>query len=328
MGRRTTIKKPIEEQLTDQQLARLEEEHLFTEAEVIQQEIVSRIPGFATFLKRYELRPLLKILASIGVIVAVFFLTGWETSALGFTLFAIATGLSYLLQIKNQDRDSTIVVESKLAGQKITRGDNTPSYDHDFMVMESRFAIWEVPNILIRNGLFQIPGDQQSTFLPGTGNFIFVDLFDRINRTCVLPKDMDVSNIAFYTNANSMITSKLETEAQRVQANKEREQAIKDEYSIGRLSEQEAYRMLQPIKIETKALMNPNRKTKRDIFFEYQRLIPLMGEKITELQNKEFLIADVIASRRLYGLFNRNMPEEIKKSHKSIGSLLGIPYDG
>lgn len=324
-GRRSKIKKPTEEQLSDEQLARIEEEHLWTEGEVIQQEIFARMPGWITFLRKYEFKPLLKILGTIGIIIAVWYFAGWEAVSAGVASLLLMFAICYILQVKSQDRDSTIFVEAKLPGQKIEIGDNTPPYDHDFVVMEPRFAIWEVPNVLIRNGLFRIPGEQQRTFLPGTGNLIFTDLFDRINRTCVLPSDMDVANIALYTNANPMIAEKLSRNAEQISLDAETERLIKGLYSTGQMSEKDAFALLRPIKLRNKAFMSPNHKTRRDIFFELQTIIPAMRERINTLQNKTFLLADVLATRWFYKTYNVNMPSEIKEGHGTVSKLLGIP---
>ena len=249
---------------------------------------------------------------------------GWDAVASGVTLFIFLAIISYLVQVRHQDRDSTIFVEMKLPGQLISIGDNSP-YSRPFYTTEKRFAVWEVPNTLIRNGLFFIPGDQPRTFLPGANNLIFVDLFDRINRTCVLPQDLDVANIAFATNANPLITGKMENAAEQIKLDKKTEKLINDLYRSKQIKASEAEDMLRPIKIRQHTLMTPTGSTKRDIFFELQTIIPELREKLQWLSNNIFLLADFIAAKGIYQSLNRPMPEQIRDDHNLLYKLLGLP---
>lgn len=302
----------------------LEEQNLVTEEEALQEEIITEIPGIIRLLMKYELRPLAKIVASVLLLAGVWVLFGWDAVASGIASFLFLFAIMYWLQLKHQHKDNTIFVEMKLPGQKITTGDHSP-YTQSFFTTEKRFAIWAVPNTIIRHGLFKVPGDQPKTLLPGSGDVIFVDLFDRINRTCVMPRDMDVANVALPTNANRAVAEKLNKVAEQIKLDKKTERLIKDLYVSGELKAAEAQDMLRPIKIRQAAFVNPTSETKRDIFFELQSIIPEMREKLQEVSNKIFILADFMAARGIYQLVNRPMPEYIRKDHRTLGKILGLP---
>ena len=320
----TPVKGAPDERLTPMQYRMLEEQNLMTEEEALQQEIITEIPGIIRLLMRYEMKPILKIFVGILLIVAVWLMFGWDAVASGVASFVFLFVLLYYIQLKHQHKDATIFVEMKLPGQKITTGDHSP-YSQTFFTTEKRFAVWAVPNTVIRNGLFTIPGDQPRTLLPGSGEVIFVDMFDRINRTCVMPRDMDVANIGLATNANPMVAEKLTKVAEQIKLDKETERLIMDLWNRKEISAKEAQRLLSPIKIRQAAFMSPTSETKRDVFFELQRVIPELREKYQEISNKIFLLADAMAARGIYQLVNRPMPEHVRRDHELLGKLLGLP---
>jgi len=315
---------PLDEQLSESQYAALEEEKLITESEALQEEIITRIPGFVTLLKQYELKPLVKIFGAILIMVIIYWFVGWDAVVSGIMLYLIIAGVTYLLQMKNQDKDITVFVEMKLAGQRIRKGDHS-LYSKEFFTTESRFAVWHVPNTIIRRGLFKVPGDQPPTLMPGSGKVIFCDLFDRINRTCVLPEDMDVSNIAFATNANPLLIEKMERIGEQVKLDVRTERWVREYYNAGKMTAKDAMEALEPVKIRKRALLSPTNKTKRDIFFELQTVVPQMREKISFLSNKMFLLADFIAAKGIYQGLNRPMPEDVKSDHNFVYKITGLP---
>lgn len=314
----------VDEKTTHEQYGVLDTDRLYTEEEAIQEEIVTRIPGFVKLLMQYEWKPLTRIIGAIALIVAVYLLIGWDAVASGVALFLFIMVVSYLIQIKHQERDSTIFVEMKLPGQKITLGDHSP-YSKVFYTTEKRFGVWEVPNTLLRNGLFHMPGEQSPSMLPGTDHIVFCDLFDRVNRTCVLPKDMDVANIALVTNANPMLAKRMGAISEQVKLDKKMEKLITDLYSTGQMSAVESKKLLEPISIRQRTLMSPTGETRRDIFFDLQSVIPELREKLQETSNKIFLLADFLAARGIYQSTNRSMPEQIRKNHNFLYKLYGLP---
>lgn len=313
-----------DERLTEDQYKYGVEEKLLTESEVLQEEIITQIPGIIKLLMKYEWRALTKLIISVLVIAVVWFFVGWDAIASGIALFLFLAVISYWVQTKHQARDSTIFVEMKLPGQYIMVGDHSP-YSKSFYTTEKRFAIWEVPNTLIRNGLFRVPGDQPRVFLPGANNIIFVDLFDRLNRTCVMPRDLDVANIAFATNANPMLIEKMEGVAERIQMDKQIEKLINDLYATKQIKASEAEKMLRPIKIRHSVLMSNSGSTKRDIFFELQYIIPEFREKLQEMSSKIFILADFLAAKGIYQSVNIPMPEDIRKDHNLLYKVMGVP---
>jgi hypothetical protein len=312
--------------LSREQQALMGYKNLLTEKEVLQEEIITEIPGLIRLLMEHERKPILKIAGGIFLLLALWFIFGWDAVASGVVSFIFFFGLLYWFQSTHQDRDCTIFVEMRLPGQQITTGDHSP-YSKSFFTVEKRFAVWAVPNGIIRRGLFKIPGDQPMTLMPGTGKVIFVDYFDEIRRTCVLPRDMDVANIALPTNANPLVAEKLNKISEQIKLDKKTERLVKDLYMQGEIKAGEAHDMLKPIKIRNAAFMDPDTETRRDIFLELQSVIPEMREKLKGISNKIFLLADFMAARGIYQLVNRPMPENIRKDHKLLYDLLGLPMD-
>jgi len=313
-----------DEKLTPVQYKLMEEQNLITEEEALQQEIITEIPGFIRLLMQYEVKPLIKIIVGIVALLAVWFLFGWDAVAGGIASFIFLFALTYYIQLKHQHKDATYFVEMKLPGQKISTGDHSP-YSQTFFTTEKRFAIWAVPNTIMRKGLFKMPGDQGKTLMPGSSDVIFVDLFDRINRTCVLPRDMDVANVTLATNANPMLAEKLTRVAEQIKLDKETENLVTELWHRNEISAKEAQKLLKPVKVRQAAFINPTSETKRDIFFELQRVIPELRERYQEISNKIFLIADAMAARGIYQLVNRPMPEHVRRDHELFGKLLGLP---
>ena len=314
----------LDEKLTDAQYQSHVDEKLLTETEVLQEEIITHIPGIIKLLMKYEWQALTKLIVSAIVIGVVYLIVGWDAVAGGIVLFLFIAVISYWVQTKHQARDTTIFIEMKLPGQLIRTGDYSP-YSKSFYTLEKRFAVWEVPNTHIRKGLFHIPGDQPRVFLPGSNNLIFCDLFDRINRTCVLPRDLDVANIAYATNANPLLIEKMESTADQIQHDKEIEKLIVELYDSKQISASEAEKLLKPIRISHKALMSPTGSTRRDIFFELQRIIPEFREKFQELSSNLFVLADFLAAKGIYQCVNRPMPMEVRKNHDLVYKVLGLP---
>jgi len=314
----------FEDRLTGDEYTRLEEDRLLTESEVLQEEIITRIPGFIQLMMKYEWKPVSKILAAIALMAVIYYFVGWDAVVGGVVLYIFLAVVIYMIQMKNQLRDVTTFVEMKLPGQKITVGDHSP-YSKEFYTTEKRFAVYQVPNRLIERGLFKIPGDQPPSLMPGSGQVIFVDFFDRLNRTCVLPRDMDVANIAFVTNANPMLAKKMTAIGEQIKLDKKMENLILDLYSTGKISAAEAQQALKPIEVRQKALLNPTNETRRDIIFELQSIIPDMREKIQFLANKTFLLADFLAAKGIYQSTNRVMPEAIREDHNFVYKVLGLP---
>lgn len=302
----------------------MEEQQLLTESEVLQEEIITRMPGFVRLMLKYEWKPLTKILIAIVMMVVIYYAIGWDAVASGIALYVFLTAISYVIQLKHQERDSTIFVEMKLPGQYIETGEHSP-YSQSFFTTEGRFAVWEVPNTIIRADMFKVPGEQKTSILPGTGSVYYVDLFDRINRTCVLPRDIDVSNISYATNANPMLAEKLNNQAEQIKVDKRTERIIKDLYSTNKISAKDAKAALKPIEIRTRALLSPTNKTKRDIFFELQSIVPDMREKIQLLTNKMFLFSEFLAAQGIYELTNRAMPEAVRDDHNFMRTIMGFP---
>ncbi len=313
-----------DERYSGQARAVLEQDKLYTEQEAIQEEISYRIPGSVKLLLQYEWKPIVKVLMCIIAVIGMYFLFGWDSVAAAIAIYIFATVMVYVIQSKNMNRDSTLFVEMKLAGQKIPTGDHSP-YSKTFYTTESGFRIWEVPNVLMKNGMFKMPSDQSPSMMPGTGRLVFCDFFDRQNRTCVLPRDMDVANIALATNANPMTANKLNRVAEEVLRIKEMEKTAYDLYSTGNLSAEHAASLLRPIAKGKKILLDPTREKKRDIFFELQGIVPEMRERLQEVSNKIFLLADFMSARTVYQLINRPMPEEVKKDHDLVYKLMGVP---
>jgi hypothetical protein len=324
MAVRNQTNKPVDEKLTDEEYGMVSDQQLLTEHDVVQREVITKIPGTITFLMQYELKPLLKIIGSIGVMAALWFFVGWDAVASAVILFAFIAGISYWLQKRSQSKDMTIYVEMRLPGQLIEPSDFSP-YSEPFYTVTKQFAVWAVPNTLIAHGLFKQPGEQGSSALPGSDHVKFVDYFDRINRTCVLPRDMDVANIALPTNANPMVAQKMQDVGEQILLDKETESTIKAAYSMGELDGNSAAKMLRPIKVRQRALMSPTSKTRRDIFFELQATIPELREKLQEISNSIFLLADFIAAKGIYQTINRPMPEEIRNDHNTLYKLIGLP---
>jgi len=315
-----------DETLTPTQYKILEEENLITEEQALQQEIITEIPGFIRLLMKYELKPLIKIAGGVILIVSIWMIFGWDAVAGAVVSFIFLFALTYYIQIKHQHKDAMLFLEMKLPGQKITTGDHSP-YSQTFFTTEKRLAVWSVPNALIRKGLFTIPNDQGKTLMPGSGEIMFVDMFDRINRTCVLPRDMDVANIALPTNANPLVAEKLAKVAEQIKLDKGTEKLITELWHKKEISAKDAQRLLTPIKIRNAAFLNPTTETRRDIFFELQRVIPELREKYQDISNRIFLLADAMAARGIYQLVNRPMPEHVRKDHELLGKLLGLPTD-
>lgn len=315
---------PLDEKLSREEYDLVSDQQLLTEHDVVQREVITKIPGTISFLMQYELKPLLKVLASIGLIAALWFFLGWDAVASAIVLFVFIGVLAYWLQKKSQSKDMTIFVEMRLPGQLIEPSDFSP-YSEAFYTVTKQFAIWMVPNTLIAHGLFKKPGEQGSSVLPGSDHIVFVDYFDRLNRTCVLPRDMDVANIALPTNANPMIAQRMEDVGEQILLDKETEETILSAYSMGQLDESSAAKMLRPVKVRQKALMSPTGKTKRDIFFDLQATIPELREKLQEVSNSIFLLADFIAAKGIYQTINRPMPEDIRNDHNTLYKLIGLP---
>jgi hypothetical protein len=317
-------KGPVDESLPQDQYNMVAGQQFLTEQDVIQQDIITKLPGSITFLLNYELKPLLKIIASVGIMAVIWFLVGWDAVVSAIALFILVYGLSYMIQKKGQSKDMTIFVEMRIPGQKIEPSDFSP-YSQTFFTVTKQFAVWAVQNPLIARGLFNIPGEQGSSAMPGTGHVIFTDLFDRINRTCVLPRDMDVANIALATNANPMVAASMEEVGQQILLDKETEETILSAYSMGHIDEVAAAKMLKPVKIRQQALMSPTSQTRRDIFFQLQATIPELREKLQEVSSSIFLLADFMAAKGIYQTINKPMPEEIRKDHNTVYKLLGFP---
>jgi len=316
--------KPAEQNLTDEQYEYYADQKFMTEQQAMQQEVFTRIPGIITFLLQYELKPLLRILGSIGIMAAMWFFLGWDVVASAIAVFGVAAAIGYLVMAKSQEGDSTLFIESKLAGQKIEPGDHSP-YTQTFFTTETRFAGWLVPNPLIKKQLFTIPGDPSNGMMPWASNIIFCDLFDRLNRTCVMPQDPDVANIGMMTNMNPLLSEKMNETGTIIKQDKETEALIKAMFAMGNISEREAADALKPIKIRQKAFMSPNRASRRDIFFELQKAIPELRKKNNVLSTNIFTLADFLAAHGIYQTVNRVMPEEIRKGHNKIYDLFGLP---
>ena len=313
----------IDERASADQYHAIDESQMMLEEEVIQEDIITKYPGLVKFMVKYEWRPLAKVVGAAGIIFAAFLMLGIEGVIGGLVIFGIALGVMYIVHSNNIGRDTTIFLEAKCAGQKIEPGDHSP-YEQTFVTTENRLALWEVPNVLIKNGLFRFPGGNRSPIMPGADHIICVDLFDRVNRTCVMPRDMDVANIALVTNMNPMLANKMNAVAEEIKHDRRTQELVMDMYRLGNISAKEARDVLQPIEIRQAAFMKPNEETKRNIFFELQNAIPDLRRKYQEVSNKIFLYADFLASRWLYQAVNKPMPENIKKDHDFVDKVMGV----
>jgi len=316
--------KPADQDLTDEQYKVQEAQKFYTEQEAMQQEVVTHIPGIITFLYQYELKPVLRILGSLAIMILIWFFLGWDVVASALAIFGVSAVIGYLLMLKSQEGDSTLFIEAKFPGQKIEPGDHSP-YTKTFFTTETRFAGWSVPNPLIKRQLFTIPGDPSKGMMPWASNIIFCDLFDRLKRTCVMPQDPDVANIGMLTNMNPLLAEKMNEVGMTIQQDKGTERLIKDMFAMGNISAKEAAEMLQPIKIRQKAFMSPNQAPRRDIFFELQKTIPEMRERLQLLSTQTFTLADFLAARGIYQTVNRVMPEAVRKDHNMLYKVLGLP---
>ena len=144
----------IDEKMTQQQYEIREEKEIITESEAIQEELVSNLSALAKIYMKYEWKPTLKIIFSVILMFLIYILVGWDAVASGVTLFTLMVVMLYIFQSKHQEKEYTTYVECKQRGQKIVDGDHNP-YGKEFYVMEKRFAVWLVPNVLIKRGLFK-----------------------------------------------------------------------------------------------------------------------------------------------------------------------------
>ena len=300
-------------------------EHVMTEQEAMQEEIITRIPGPVAFLINYEMRPLIKIIAIIAAILVMYFAFGLEVIVTSAAIFGIVAFLVYMVQLRNMKADYTKFFEVKKAGQIIEPGDHSP-YKNSFIVQSDRVALWLVPNHLIRRNLFRLPAGYEMPPLPTMGeNVIFVDYFDEYNRSAVMPRSPDVANISFETNMNPLFSKKLTNIALAVDHAERVEHEAMRIYRNGQITMEQLRSLLKRSHVERiNALSNPMAR-RRDIIFDLQRTVPEFQDKIRYLQDNIYLLADEMATAGIYQLLKIPMPDKIREDHNFIRTLYGLP---
>lgn len=304
---------------------RMAMEHVMTEQEAMQEEIITRVPGVVAFLINYEMRPILKIVGISAALIAMYFIFGLEVVLSSIVIFAIVTFLVYMIQLKNMKSDYTKFFEVKKAGQIVETGDHSP-YRNAFIVQSDRVAMWLVPNHLVRRNLFRLPAGYDMPPLPTMGdNVVFVDMFDEFNRTCVMPRSPDVANISFETNMNPLFAKKLTDIALAVDHAERVEHASMRLYRNGQITLGQMRELLKRSHVaRINALSNPMAK-RRDIIFDLQRTVPEFQDKIRYLQDNIYLLADEMATAGIYQLLKIPMPDKIREDHNFIRTLYGLP---
>jgi hypothetical protein len=300
-------------------------EHVMTEQEAMQEEVITRVPGVVAFLINYEMKPLLKIIGIVLAIAALYFFFGIDVVLSSGALFGIVAVMVYMLQLRNQKADYTKFFEVKKAGQIVEMGDHSP-YKNSFIVQSDRVAMWLVPNHLIRRTLFKLPAGYEMPPLPTMGdNVVYVDMFDEYNRTCVMPRSPDVANIAFETNMNPLFAKKLSNIALAVDHAERVEREATKLYRNGQITLEQLRSLLKRSHVERiNALSNPMAR-RRDIIFDLQRTVPEFQDKIRYLQDNIYLLADEMATAGIYQLLKIPMPDKIREDHNFIRTLYGLP---
>ena len=300
-------------------------EHVMTEQEAMQEEIITRVPGVVAFLINYEMKPLIKIIGISAAMAALYFIFGLDVVLSSLAIFAVVALMVYMVQLRNMKADYTKFFEVKKAGQIIEVGDSSP-YRNSFIVQSDRVGLWLVPNHLIRRNLFKLPTGYEMPPLPTMGdNIVFVDMFDEYNRTCVMPRSPDVANIAFESNMNPLFAKKLNEVALSVDHAERVEHAAMKLYRNGQISMEQMRNLLKRSHVERiNALSNPMAK-RRDIIFDLQRTVPEFQDKIRYLQDNIYLLADEMATAGIYQLLKIPMPDKIREDHNFIRTLYGLP---
>jgi len=316
--------KGMDETLSEEQYNLADAQKFYTEQDIIQREIVARVPGWVMVIAKIQWKNLLKIIGIGTLIILIWWLVGWQTVANGFLLFCIVVPLVYMIVQKFVPTKETYFLEVKQAGQYIEPGDHN-LYDKAFYTTESRIAFWSVPTILIENGYFRMPKAGQGSNMPGMGGIIIVDLFDRVNRTVVLPRDMDVANFALVANMNPMLAAQMKEVGEKAQKLRELEDFIHLSRAQGTITASEAKGLLLTAKEQQRGLMMPGGATKRDIFFDLQRVIPDLRQRLQDISMRIYMLADFLAAQQIYQIISRPMPDDIKKDHGMVMKLMGIP---
>jgi len=316
------VQEPVEE--------RPSPERIYSEQQVLQEEAIAHMPPLASLLleKQYDLNYTIKVGAAIAVILVLYFLVGFDAVVTGLISFAIFFAFGYLVQSRNIDKDKTFFFETRKSGQIITPGaPGTPQYSRKFQVSFDRTALWAVPNPLLRKGLFKIPGEPINP-LPGSSNWIYVDLFDERNGTVVLPRTPDVANISLDANMNPSLATQFDYQLQRVSELNNLERDTMDKWERKLLTTAQAQERLSQLRAQRQTLFGPGKEVKRDIFFSLQNQIPMLQDMLRVTRSSIITLANSMVAEIVYDLIHEPMPQSVKQNINKVRRKLNAPAVG
>jgi hypothetical protein len=304
-------------------------ERIYTEQHVLQEEAILHMPPLASILleKQYNLSNVIKILVGAGTIFVLWYFLGLDAVIIGIVSFFIFIAFGYFTQMRNIEKDATYFFESRKSGQIIDpKRPGVPQYSRRFMVSFDRTAAWTVPNTLIRKGLFKIPGEPVDP-LPGSGKWYFVDLFDEINSTCVLPQTPDVANICLDANMNGSLAQQFDFQKDIVENTQSIERHILNQWEYNVINTDEAKKRLATTQARQNAIIG-SAGLNRDIFFVLQDQIPTLQNMLRVTRNSIISLAYSFAAEFIYEIIHEPMPTNIKANINEIRKRLNAPGVG
>jgi len=300
-------------------------ERIFTEQQVLQEEAITHMPPLAALLleKQYDLSYTLKIIIGVVVIAALYFFVGFDAVITGLISFCIFAIFGYLVQLRHIEKDKTYFFESRKAGQVIDpKNPGVPQYPHRFQVGFDRTSMWAVPNPLIRKGIFKIPGEPISP-LPGSKNWIFVDLFDERNGTVVLPRSPDVANVCMDTNMNRTLSMSMDLALEKHRDIQRMEEHILDQWEQKNISTRVAQERLSSIRSRQSGVV-----VERDVFFSLQQQVPMLQDMLRLTRNSIIVLANSMVAETVYELIHVPMPSYVKTGINKVRKKLNAPLVG
>ena len=260
-------------------------------------------------------------------------------------LFGFILSIVEILRIR---RNMYYVVETRLAGDKITRPDGSI-----FIVQDTETRLIEIPDFAYPD--FSHFGTNGSPLPVSSSRITFADYADLDEKIIYHSPDLEFANTVLEAKANLDIIQARDEEVEEI-SGEEIEKAIEKLQKIhdameeyiknkhpehahlwrenikfleGKIEELEQIKEMYAdtekllISKEFKRVYRLTPSVKRNLFLHYKNTIPDLRSALFLLQNNLREFADAIASSKIYASLGKTMPLDVRKMLSSIFEKLG-----
>ena len=319
-----------------------EEEQL--EEGVKYQEIYQKPWWEKWILENRKLHYLIALILFFVIIWAIGYYSGLWFHIGSLFLFGLILAIVEILRIR---RNMYYVVETRLAGDKITNPDGSV-----FIVQDTETRLIEIPDFAYSD--FSHFGTDGAPLPVQSSRIIFADYVDLDEKVIYHSPDLEFANTVLEAKANLDIIESRDEELEEIPVediNKaiEKFQKIKDnmeEYIKqkpkhkdlwkevikilqGKIEEleqiKESYADTEKLLIskEFKRVYRLTPSVKRNLFLHYKNTIPDLRSALFLLQNNLREFADAVATAKLYSSLGKTMPLDVRRKLAEIFEKLG-----